>query len=812
MKHLVQNLGKILLALVILAGTIFIESGSKIEAVTALEMEVVAVSELGATVVSGDGTESLSGERRFEVGDTLQTTNGQSAVLRFDDHGVVRLAPLSAVTFVLQSEDGYVFDVVQGQVWMNNRSTSSAVNVVAGGAVLVPRRASFDVRFDGETTEVRVFSSQVNVGLVTDVYEPTRLAKAQDEFFVNGFLVAQGSRAVIPLSKVVQNAGILGQLLYSKLIKEFQYSLFDGAALASDSWVTQNLAADKTLRTEIALAKEQEITSRGLHYASLDALGYDVDKAIIALSDTLTFTDKKKTERLLDNIFEQLRDAEYLLAFGRDDEAQERLILFQQLINEGLTGRGTLFREQALAKIRRSYTDLLYVLPSDSLYDAKVMLSDILIAQLNGTDDLVLEKLGLIRDYMNYASALASTNQLEARLSLENYFTRFQKFVKQEGARLASQSALLSEENQIMDNLLRQYPEFYQESFFAMKDFLEEEWLKLVPEGPDKDEERQTIISTKIDFLKQLQSFFLDEQVGLNDARLIAFRLINEIRDLQPGTDIGVSSLFALRLKDYGTFLTFLNTTNVAQLRGSSPQSAYDEFLALQREQLSVEQVIQEFLGEEVTAPTTTTEDILAEVAEDFEAIGTTDLQVAPVADPNQELVQIVSGNLKGVVFSGSYDWKRKLISDVRSNGRLLSENTIRLSSLVLLLNPEEEEVTPPAEEEVTPPAQVSQAERVAKILLLQKLNQNGVTAEEQNIVVRNLDAGSFVINGATVTNASNVQMAFAFNNKSNVVSSLVVRTPSGDLRAEDSYDVSNLATVAQQIYDQAAASEEEET
>lgn len=808
MKNLAKKLITIVLALAVLAGTLFIESGSKIEAVTALEQDVMVVTdEQGATFVRDGESEMITGERLFEPGNSVQTSNNQTAVIRFDDAGVMRLAPLTVLTFQLQSEEGYVFQLKQGQAWMNDLSTSSRVNVVAGGAVLVPRHASFDIRFDGQTTEVRVFSSQVNVGLVTDKYAMTSVAGPQDESFVNGFLVAQGSRAVISLTKVVENANLLRQLLYSKLIKEFQYSLMDPAALAEDNWVIQNKAVDKALRADTSASKEQELTSRGLHYASLDALGYELDKVIISLSDRLTFTEEKRTERLVDGLFEQLLDAEYLLAFGRDAEAKERLVLFDQFVTEGLNNRGELFEEQVFQKIRRSYADLRYVLPTDSLYDAKVMLSDLLIEEFNGSETFAVEKLGLIRDYMNYAYALADTNQLAARLALENYFSRFQKFVEQQRQFLGNM-ALLPEENQIMDNLLRQYPEFYQESFFAMKDFLEEESLKLLPEGPDKDEERQTIISAKIDFLKRLQTFFLDEEVSLTDARLIAFRLINEIQDLQPGSDIGVSNLFALRLQDYGTFLKFLNTTNVSQLRGSSPQSAYDSFLALQKEQLSVEQVIQEFLGEEVTTPTVSVEEILAQVAEDFEKIKVENLQVAPVSDPSQESVQIISANLGDVSFSGSYEWKRKLISNVRSGGRLLSQNAIRLSSLVLLLTPEEETVTPP-EEEVTPPEQVSQAERVAKILLLQKLNQNGISAEEQNVVVRDLDAGDFVVNGAVLVDNKNVQMAFAFQNKTNTVSSLVVRTPSGDLRAGDSYSVANLATVARQIYDQGTLEED---
>lgn len=807
MSKLLRKIMTVIFALAVFAGTLFIEGASKIEPVTALEMDVMVVpNEQGATVVSDGQTESVTGERVFEPGDTLQTSNNQLATIRFDNRGVVRLAPLSSLSFRLQDEEGFVFELKQGQAWVNNLSTGSSVNILAGGALLLPRRASFDVKFDAETTTLRVFSSQVNVGLVTTDYPADSVVVFRDAQFVNSFLVAEGSQAVVSLKKVTDNADLLKKLLYSKLIKEFQYALMDPVALAKDSWVSQNRDSDRQLIGDISATKLGEINARNLKYGSLDSFSYDIDQSLRDISDVLTFTEEKRTDRLIQGMLDQLFDAQYLLAFGRGPEAQERITLFRRLVTEGMGEGGDLFQEKMFDRMRNEYAELYYVLPTDPLYNVKVTLSDLLIAHLNGTDEAMIEKLGLIRDYMNYAYRLAPTHQLEARLSLQQYFSRFENFVKTEKSRLATASYLLSEENQIMDNLLRQYSQFYQDSFFAMKSFLEQERLKLLPEGNDKNEERQTIISTKIDFLKQLQSFFLAQKVALNDARLIATRLINEIKDLQPGGDVGVANLFALRLADYGNFLRFLYTTNVSQLRGSSPQNEYDSFLRLQKEQLSIEQVIQEFLGEEEAAePSITVQGILDQVAEDFENANIVNVQVASPASPQEAYVRIVSAELDGVTFSGDYDWNRKLISQVRSGGELIAEQPTRLSALVFLLKPPAEEPAPVAPQPVTPAPQVSQAERVAKILLLQKLKQNGISAAEENIVVRDIDAGDFVVNGATLVENGDLQMAFAFQNKTNEVSTLLVRTPMGDIRADETYDISELATVARQIYDQAA-------
>lgn len=808
MGKIFKSLFFALLALVVLVGTLFIENGSRMEAALVIDRDVIAATdEQGATVISGGETQSFTDETVLRVGDTLQTSNNQAAVIRFDIHGVLRLSPLTSITFVSQTEDGYIFDLRQGSIWGNNLSASSGLNIVAGGALLMPQRASFDGSFDGETTRARVFSGQVNVGLIDAQYASDQVFFSRSDSLINSFLVADGSQAVIAQSKVRDNAQLLRQLLYSKLIKEFQYSLMNPATLGTDQWLTQNLAADKSLLSTIAAEELENITNRGLHYGSLDSLSYELDKLFVRLSETFTFTSKKRVEHLVQNIFEQVGDAKYLYAFGREAEGRERITLFEQLIHEGVDQGQQIFDEVVLDRLWQEYSQIQFVVPTNSLYDVKVALSDLLLARIDGDAEATIAKLGLIRDYMNVAYALADTSQLDARLALQDYFNRFQDFVENDVAGISSVSYLLAEENQIMDNLLRQYPQFYQDSFFAMKNFLEEEWLKFIPEGTLKNEERQTLISTKIDFLKQLQTFFLDERIALADARLVVFRLINEIKDLQPGTDVGVSGLFALRLEDYGNFLRFLNTTNVSQLRGSSPQGAYDNFLALQQEQLSIEQVIQEFLGEEVTAPSTTVENVLEQVSEDFESIGVTNLQIESLSDPTARFVEIINGDIQGVSFSGDYDWNRKLISNVQSGGVVLADAAIRLSSLPLLLQPQEptepmepvEEPTEPVEEPTT-----TQAERVAKILLLQKLAVNGVKVAEENVVIEDFNAGEFTVNGATLADSPEVQMAFFFQNKTNVVSSLIIRTRDGDKQVADPYDIAQLAAVANQVYTQA--------
>jgi hypothetical protein len=812
MKNLLKKFVTIILAFVVFIGTFFIESATEIEAVTVFDVPVFAVSdEAGVSVIRDEEVTQIStSSRDIEVGDTVQTNGGQIASIHFDDIGEIRLDASTSFTFVNETADGYVFELNQGQVWVNNKLMSSALNVKAGASVLMPGRSAFNVVVDGNNTKLKVFSGHVTVGLVKSDYEADSVIRFQNGNLINSFLVAEGGQATIPLQKVDENVQTFSRLLYSKLIKEFGYSLMDVSLELQNPWISKNIDADKSYIDEVAMKRVSQISSRGLSYSSLDSFGYNFDRTLNDVFDFLTFTDEKKIERLVKNINAHLLDAEYLLTFGRDSEANSRLILYKQMIIEEINKRDEDFKIMVISQFRKKYADLYFALPDDPLYNAKTVLSDLLISQLGHSQEDVAEKLMLIRDYMNYAFALTETDQVLARLSVQQYSKRFTSFVESEKNQIGAVSYLLAEENQIMDNLLKVYPQFYQDSFFAMKRFLEDEWLKLIPEGDAKNEERQTIISTKIDFLQRVKQFFLDEKVVLGDARDIVNRLIVEINDLQPATDIGVSSLFALRLKDYGTFLKFLNTTDVSILRGASSKEKYEDYINLQQEYVSIEEVVEELFGEEEEIPVISVEQITDQIVADFESIGVTNLRLSNMEDINQDIVKVESAKLNGVVFSGDYEWSRKLLSNIQSEGEVVSETAVRIAALEALFPPPEEEEV--VEEVVKPlPApeleseEVSQAARVAKILLIRKLVKFDIDAKELDITVSNLEEGIFGLREVSLISDPKITVSFTFSNKNNEVSDLIVNTPGGLKKSEKTYDIESLSEIAVSVFSKEA-------
>lgn len=813
MAKLFKNLAVAALAVLAMFMTLNVEKGIKPEEISTYS-KVVAVRALenGVTVTREGESVQLEGEKNLKQGDTVLTAASQNAILVFDEYGEIRLAPETEIFFMSELEEGYVFKLNRGQVWVNNLYTSSYLNVLAGGALLMPRRTVFDLAYDGVSAKIRVFKNHVNVGLVDPGYVPVDIIQYKNDVLINSFLVAEGSQSTIFLNKVVNSADVLGKLLYSKLIKEFQYSLMDQLKLRADTWVNLNKGYDSDLLASVEGNKKASLDARGLKFASLDSLGYKMDGFLNGAADVLTFSIEKRMQRLINNIFDHLSDAEYLLAYGRSAEAQERLNLFKADITERMASADADFHAAVMNKLRYHYASLNYVLPNDNMFSAKEQLGDLLIAHLGTSEEELAEKLELIRDYLNYAFALVETDTARAKLALEQYSKKIDVFIGTSGARLGNMKYLLSEDNQIMDNLFRRYAQFYQDSFFALKSYLETEWLKLLPDGVDKFEEQQTIISNKIDFLRQVQVFFLAQKVTLNDARKIVLRLINEIQDLQPQTEVGISDLFALRLKDYGNFLLFLNSTDVASLRGVSPQQQYDNFLKAQSEQVSIEQAISEFFGEKPPEADESTkiELVLKQASDDFVQVGVKDAKFGPLESLSQKYIDVYSATFNKTVFSARYDWDNKQISQIKVGANVVSANPIRLSNLPLLLAPKVETEVPETpeeiEEEIPEVEEVSKAEKVAKILLIQKLKANDVSAVESNITIADQANQMYIVNGATLISEPNIQIAFIFNNREDQASSFTVRTTEGDFKLTGFVALKDISAKALATYESVTA------
>lgn len=805
---ILKNFLAIVLSVIVLSVSVLAENAASSRQVQ--EMKHGAILYGGknpVTVTSGSQKVSISTSYNLKDADVIETGENQSAEIRMDERGIIRMSQKTKLTLRKSDLAGnYLFVLDGGQVWLNTLYYSASVNIQAGAALLIPERGIADIVYDRTKVDIRVITNQVGVGLVDPAKAYEKFYSAHDSALINYYLVAQGNQTTVFNEKITSEQETVAKLLYSKLIKEFQVGFIDTTNLAADGWYLKNIQLDRDLKESMAKEIAAEINSRGLQLQDLNSVGYQFRKFTDEMARYLTFSEEKNRQREIGSLFGQLEDSEYLLLFSRNAEAKERLDIFSQSIETFMAAGNEDVANEILAKLNTIYYQLSYVYPDDKLYTVKQKVRDLLLNYLGDRD--LFKKFYLVRDDINYAYNLANTSQLNAKISLEQYFRNLGILLGKNKSRVVNYPYLVLEENQLMDNLLRRFSLFYQDSFFGLKKAWESEFLALLPDGGAKDEEKQSIISNKIDFLKQLQNFFLANQVSLRETRVIVLRLINEIKDMLPNKEVGVSQLFAVRLKDYGTFLRFLNSSMIVNLRGAAIKTGYTDFIAQQREEVSLEEVIKEFMPGEQTKSQLTVADIEKQIRDDFTAAGVIDLKLGTIASADQKLVSVEKAFLENKAFSGTYNFDLGLISKVTVDGKIIAKDAMKLSGLKALLNPPEETMqitqestieTQAVSQEV--PRKVSRSEKVAKVLMVQKLKGYGIIALENNIEIADKAKSLYSIRDAVLEANANIKFSFDFVNNTDTALNIVLSTEAGEKLVSESIKGDDFSSRILDIY-----------
>ena len=286
------------------------------------------------------------------------------------------------------------------------------------------------------------------------------------------------------------------------------------------------------------------------------------------------------------------------------------------------------------------------------------------------------------------------------------------------------------------------------------------------------------------------------------------FRLFREADDLQlpPDQQVAVNELYAKRLEDFGVFFRYLNSPEYVgtTLHGASRKNQFQEFVQAQEEQISIDEVRQEILGNQ-TAPVVTTDQILSQIQKDFAAIGATSVSLGTLRDISQRSISVSNVAVAGVSVRGQYDWNNKLLSEIYAGNALLSTEPVKLSNLELLVKTKTQQpkpqpaVQPEPEPSPTPVPvpTVSKTERVAKILLIQKLKAGDIGTTEADLVINDLSKSFFTVGNAILVSDQSISFSFDVAGKNSIVTNLVVHTAAGDKPVEGSL---NLADVSAQV------------
>ncbi len=667
MKSLVQILRPVLRVLVVLifmVCALFWEQSSHdaYAAIKSQEGVWVRVSDgRFAQLTSLQGVQTLFADQLLVSGDFIENTEEDFLELTIGKDALLRLAPNTLVQVLETQERRTVFSLIDGEVWLNTVNSAEPIELAVGPVLFIPQRVIMDVDHD-DAVRTWILQGTVEVGLLPQLDAVKTFLDVDSPLLVNRFLMASGNSAVFYADQILQNTDTFAQLLYSKLVKEFQYGVFDQNFLREDPWFVLNIGLDDQLVRDLEMKNRENIQNLTALSRSQGVV-VNMEKAFSHALQPLVFDQEKKAARQIQQIFSYLDDAEYLLLFAREAEATTNLREFSQQF----LAQFSLLDENGKVVLNKNvdqyYQRLLYVLADHPLFSVKKTLVDLQLQQPLTSRQELRRAIMFLRDYLRSADLLASANFSAAKNSLENYFNGIKKMAALPKTFLLQNADVWAEENQLFENTLKFHPQYYQDGFFEMKRFLEQTWLNLLSDGESKREEVQTLISTKIDFLKQIREYYLAEQVSLLDTKTLVKRLISEIRELDDQSAVGFRELFRLRLEDYGNFLLFLNSSQTQSGRGESLRTRYDSFVISQYTPVDLDEAIEQFTSDKPV-------DInLPETQEVLDVPAMNELEATPDAGVQSE---IPSDRQMAVI-------KTLLIKQMKDNGMIVRSDAIEV-------------------------------------------------------------------------------------------------------------------------------------
>lgn len=684
------------------------------------QSDVLIVFDTGAKVVLQRHGESQSQEisttQIFHPGDSISSPDGSGVRLTFPGGGEMRLAGLTTIEFpslLDVSNPDYRLVLKSGEAWITTQGASRPISLYAlGGVVAYSQDDSVDVLV--KDNEVDVFAAKGPVRL--GVFLPLEILSSSVNL-LNSILVTEGNQASVTLSNIQPK---LEKLLYSKLVKEFQYGPVSDQILTQNVWFQSQYAKDKDRRELLLKTLTSVIKDRGLFVSDPTSVFSSFSDYLHTARSFFTFDQNIRDIRLADEILVHLDDAIYYYATSQQDKGDARLKFFRGKLQS--TGDGAL-RALLVDAIWSRFEMYNIFSPQDgSLFPIRFELRNTLLSlDTSGYHIGYSRASQLVRSYLFDVSQSLHFDTSTSKNLLTSYFSAFHSLFTNYSPDIVKNPNILAEENQLLMQMYLKDPLFYQDSYFQNAFDLETQWLNLLPEGRDKNEENQTLVASKIDLMKKLRLFFFTDKISVHDATQVLFRLLSDISHALPQTDTAVVQYFKDNLDAQQDFWQYVNSADFAESKtyGDTHKERFSAFLKNKKDIAEIHSIQQGFLDTTPVSPDVKA--TLADIQKAFSAVGVKNLKISPLLDKDQSQVFIESADYNTIPFSGIYDRVQNLISDVKVYNETVLGASVPLDKLKNVFQTKTNEQASSA---VTTPSSPNEdpVQKVAQLFILKKL------------------------------------------------------------------------------------------
>lgn len=838
MKYLFRQLGIIVLCLIIAwLGLRGIGSGAG-----GIGGDITGDVRNRLVVRSGTGTDSVSSKpvgarSELAVGDTITVDDRDPLVIVAPGDVVVRVAP-RAVIHVLASDTGassYRFMLRSGRVWASAFSGTGNVTVLIPDGVMVSSDfGSFDMVRNDDTVQITAGVHPVRVGLFLPSAAADMSSSADASSgappLLNELLLAEAGRVTVPYAKIQPS---LDKLLYSKIAKEFRYSPVSDDEWRGDAWLQDNLNRDRDERGLLLTRFADNVRNRGLTLANVQGPLYVVRQAVRDVRQVVTFNDTMLLRAEVDDILTYFDDALFFATTSQPAAARERFDLFKNtLFTRTISPSVTAYvRDELLTRFHR----LLIAGPDQPLlFQLRGQLRDALLDAHPDVIHLTFpQAVSLVRTYLDDVERARTSDTVLAQTFLTAYFKRSGVLLGQFAGDIARAPHIVAEDSQLLTALFLKDPLFYRDSFITQKLSMEQRWLALITDDRARREERQTLVAYHVDLIKRLRMFFFADRLPIADARSVLFRLMNAVITAMPDTDAAVAQYFQDNLDAQQDFWAYLNAQDFTDSAryGATHIERFSAFVAAQKDRSTLQGVQQQLFGSAAgvgvgagTGAAGAGADLrvsLAAIRKAFSDIGVEKLVVAPLLDPGQQYVAIDSAEYLGVPFSAVYNRDKQLISDVIVKGELILNSALPLKQLPMIFKTtsvvssaasgeaavQSAAGTVPATGTASGTASAATSddriEKVARLLVLKKLNDLGFTLDEQAIGVEDFAAKRFVIRDVILPyDKEKITVTFELDLLKSLVTNIDVHILSGVSQMPDAVPLDSLPQAIKAFYE----------
>lgn len=749
-----------------------------------------------STIIRSKGEEVINGSTQFMIGESLRTEE-KNSLLTFPGGAIVRLGDHTKVTFLAESESLSSLVLEEGQIWVNTTGAHVPLTLIVPGGVIAESNDS-SVNIEYRDRQVRFFAATRPTRVGFFIPDAIQTLDAVPDA-INSVLVAQQHTFTVSLSKIQPK---LEKLLYSKLVKEFQYLPLSEVALKENTWFRSNYAQDND-RREFMLKRVLDNTrKRGLIVSNPKNLISQITSFIGDLREKTIVRPRTKLQYQIDRDLIHLDDIIYYFVTSQDGSARDRAVYFSELL--AMHASDQVYMKEVDRALTQRFETYSVAIPQDtSPFKVRNFLRKTLLDLSTLGYELPYDTSSrLVRSYLSDVYQSYSYDDATTQELIASYFSEYKRLFNHYKNNISEHSSFLAEENQLLGQLYLLHPIFYKEHYLKEAFALQSQWLDLLPEGRDKSEEQQTLVAAKIDLMKRLRFFFFSEKISVTDASFVLFRLLSDISIAAAQTDTAVAQYFKDSIRAQEDFLQYLSHRDFAdsKLYGGLHKQRFTAFLKHKKDLMEIDKIQEGLLGT-LSTESTEVKETVEDIEKKFALVGVTKLVISPLLDKDQVQVFIESAEYNSIPFSGIYDRDRSYVSDLKVYNETILSAAIPLSKIksIFKVKPQDPLFTAAPEETVI---EENPVEKVAKLFLLKKLKEIGFVLELESVTSLDYSKKIFQILSAVLPfEKSEIKLSFVVDLMDNTLKSIKVTILDIPVPMPGSLPLSNATGKIQNFY-----------